>query len=47
MVHERVEHVFRRDHVTADQQFGFAHRLTRLLLPGGAISGKQPTVRTG
>lgn len=26
MVHERVEHVFRRDHVAADQQFGLAHR---------------------
>jgi len=34
MVHERVEHVFRRDHVTADQQFGFAHRWSALVIPG-------------
>lgn len=26
MVYKRIEHVFRRDHITADQQFGFAHR---------------------
>lgn len=26
MMDERVEHVLGRDHVTADQQFGLAHR---------------------
>lgn len=36
MVYERVEHVFGRDHITANQQFGLAH-----LCPSGGGSGSE------
>lgn len=40
MVYERVEHVFRRDHITADQQFGFAHRWSPLIRVAASADGR-------